>query len=368
MLDLAVRRQLGAFVLDAAFRGADRGITALFGPSGSGKSTIIAAIAGLLRPDWGHVRLGSTTFFDAQAGIDQPLHRRRIGWVFQDARLFPHMSVRSNLLYGFRRAPANDRRIGLDHVVALLGIESLLTRLPHALSGGERQRVGLGRALLSQPRLLLMDEPLASLDAGRKAEVLPYIERLRDELGVPIVWVSHSLDEVARLADTLVVLDRGRAVACGDVAAVLARLDLFPPDSPYEAGAVLAVTIAGHDEAFALTRLAFDGGALLVPRLDHPVGQRLRIRVRARDVMLALAEPAGLSALNVLPAVVEEVRLADAAHADIRLGVGGAQLVSRITHRSLERLELACGMRVFAVIKSVAIEGRRPEPVSGPTR
>ncbi|HYN39163.1 MAG TPA: molybdenum ABC transporter ATP-binding protein, partial [Rhodospirillales bacterium] len=349
MLDVAVRRRLGGFVLDAAFRGPERGVTALFGPSGSGKSTLVAAIAGLVRPEAGHVRLGTDTFFDADQGIDLPLHRRRLGWVFQDARLFPHMTVRSNLLYGFRRAPAAERDISLDHVVDLLGIAPLLARRPHTLSGGEKQRVALGRALLAQPRLLLMDEPLASLDAGRKAEILPYVERLRDDVRVPIVWVSHSLDEVARLADTLVVLDHGQVVAGGDVAAVLARLDLIPPDSPYEAGAMLAVRVAGHDDAFALTRLVFDGGELLVPRLPQAAGERLRIRVRARDVMLAAAEPSGISALNVLPAVIDEVRLADASHADIGLTVGSARLVSRITRRSAARLGLVPGGNVFAV-------------------
>jgi molybdate transport system ATP-binding protein len=271
--------------------------------------------------------------------------------------------VRHNLLYGFRRAPAGERRIGFDQVVALLGVEPLLSRLPYALSGGEKQRVALGRALLSQPRLLLMDEPLASLDAGRKAEILPYVEKLRDDVGLPIVWVSHLLDEVARLADTLVVLEQGRTIACGDVTTVLARLDLFPPDSPYEAGAVLTVRVTGHDNAFALTRLAFDGGELLVPRLAQSVGERLRIRIRARDVMLAGSAPSDLSALNVLPAVIEEVRMADASHADVRLRIGEARLVSRITRRSAERLNLAAGGRIFAVVKSVAIDGRRADPV-----
>lgn len=365
MLDVAVRRQLGAFTLDAEFRGPEVGVTALFGASGSGKSTVVAAIAGLLRPQAGHVRLGEETFFDAAQGIDVPLHRRRIGWVFQDARLFPHLSVRDNLLYGFRRAPKAERRIGLAQVVEMLGIAALLSRRPYALSGGERQRVGLGRALLSQPRLLLMDEPLASLDAGRKAEILPYIERLRDDVRIPIVWVSHSLEEVGRLADTLVVLDRGHVVACGDVATVLTRLDLFPPDSPYEAGAVLAVRVAGHDEAFALTRLVFDGGELVVPRLDRAPGDSLRIRIRARDVMLAASAPAGLSALNVLDAVVEEVREADASQTDVRLTIGSARLVCRVTRLSAHKLSLAPGRRTFAVVKSVAIDGRSRETPSG---
>jgi len=368
MLDVALRTRRGAFVLDVSFTGPSAGLTALFGPSGCGKSSIVEAIAGLLPPDEGHIRLGAATLFDSARGIDLPLHRRGIGYVFQDARLFPHMSVRANLLYGFRRA-GGERRIGFDHVVELLGVGALLQRRPANLSGGERQRVALGRALLAQPRLLLMDEPLAALDAGRKAEIMPYIELLRDDAGIPIVYVSHALDEVVRLADTVVVLAEGRVAAAGDITAVLARLDLFPPDSAYEAGALVAARVAGH-EAFALTRLAFDGGELLVPRLDRPIGAGLRLRIRARDVMLALAPHSDISALNVLPAVVEDVRIAgDGCHADVRIAVGRARLVSRITQRSVERLGLVGGAQVFAVIKSVAIDGRSagPPPHAGET-
>lgn len=359
MLDVAVQRRLGAFRLDAAFTGPQAGITALFGPSGSGKSTIVNAIAGLLRPDAGHIRIGGETFFDAGRRIDQPQHRRRIGYVFQDARLFPHMRVRDNLLYGYRRAPAAERRIELAPVVELLGIAALLDRRPGALSGGEKQRVALGRALLAQPRLLLMDEPLAALDAARKAEILPYVERLRDEVSLPIVYVSHSMEEVTRLADVLVVLDHGRVVAMGDVASVTARLDLFPADSPFEAGAVVPARIAGHDEAFALTRLAFDGGELLVPRIDLPQGAALRVRIRARDVMLALRRPEEVSALNVFPVRVEDVRRQDGCHADVGVRLGGTRLIARITRQSAERLALAPGTPAFAVVKSVAIDGRR---------
>ena len=203
-----------------------------------------------------------------------------------------------------------------------------------------------------------MDEPLASLDAGRKAEILPYVERLRDDVRIPIVWVSHSLEEVGRLADTLVVLDQGHVVASGDVASVLTRLDLFPPDSPYEAGAALAVRVVDHDEAFALTRLAFDGGMLRVPRIARTPGERLRIRIRARDVMLAASEPRELSALNVLAAVVEEVRAADDSQTDVRLAIGSARLVCRVTRLSAHKLDLSPGRRIFAIIKSVAIDGR----------
>ncbi|MBK8176328.1 MAG: molybdenum ABC transporter ATP-binding protein [Rhodospirillales bacterium] len=362
MLDVRIRRALGDFTLDVAFTGPSSGITALFGPSGSGKSTVINAIAGLLRPDIGHVRLGEATFVDTEAGIDVPLRRRRVGYVFQEARLFPHMRVRDNLLYGLRRAPKPDPRSGRSitfaHIVDLLGVGGLLDRRPRALSGGEKQRVALGRALLAQPRLLLMDEPLAALDAGRKAEILPYIERLRDDLGIPIVYVSHAVEEVARLADAVVVLAGGRVVASGDVAAVMSRLDVFPSASPFEAGAVVPVRIAGHDDAYALTTLAFDGGSLRVPRIERPVGDRLRIRVRARDVMLALNRPDGLSALNILPAIIDDVLVEEGCYASARIAVGSARLVARLTRLSAERLALRPGQTVYAVVKSVAIDGR----------
>ncbi len=356
MLDVALRKRLGSFVLDAAFAAPASGVTALFGSSGAGKSTIVNAIAGLTRPDSGHIRVGERTLFDAAAGIEQPPRRRRIGYVFQEARLFPHMRVRDNLMYGYRRAPKADRRIELDAVVDLLGIDELLARRPLTLSGGERQRVALGRALLAQPRLLLMDEPMAALDAGRKAEILPYIERLRDELRLPIVYVSHSVEEVARLADTVVVLEQGKVAAAGAIADVMAQLDLFPPDSPYEAGAVVPVAVAAHDAAFALTTLAFAGGELVVPRVDRALGARLRVRIRARDVMLALAKPVDLSAINVLPAVVGDLR-EDGCHADVQIAIGVTRLVARITRQSAARLALRPNQPVFAVIKSVAIDG-----------
>jgi molybdate transport system ATP-binding protein len=358
MLDVALRKRLGSFDLDVAFVATEVGVTALFGPSGSGKSTVINAIAGLLTADAGHVRVGDTTFFDSRAEVNQPVRRRRVGYVFQDARLFPHMSVRDNLLYGFRRSPIDERRIDLDAVTGLLGIGALLARRPVTLSGGERQRVALGRALLAQPKLLLMDEPLAALDPGRKAEILPYIERLRDDLRLPIVYVSHSVDEVARVADAVVLLENGRVTAAGDVASIMARLDVFPPDSPYEAGAVVPTRVVGHDATFGLTTLAFAGGELVVPRVDAAPEARLRVRIRASDVMLALTEPADLSAINILAAVVTEVR-EDGCHADVQITIGATPLVARITWRSAGRLGLAPGRSVFAVIKSVAIGNQR---------
>jgi molybdate transport system ATP-binding protein len=358
MLDVNIRKRLGSFALDAAFCGPERGVTALFGPSGSGKSSVVNGLAGLLRPDAGHVRIGDLTFFDKAAGVDVAQHRRRVGYVFQDARLFPHLRVRDNLLYGYRRAPRRERRIELAAVVDMLGIAQLLDRRPGALSGGERQRVAVGRALLAQPRLLLLDEPLAALDAGRKAEILPYIERLRDEVQLPIVYVSHSVTEVARLADQVVVLDHGRVVAAGEVTQVMARLDLFPPDSPYEAGAVVPVRVLDHDASYGLTRLAFDDGTLTVPHLPALPGASLRVRIIARDVMLSLVRPVEVSALNILPAVVVDLREGEECYADVQIAIGTTRLVARITRRSAAALALAPGREVFAVVKSVAIDGR----------
>ncbi|MEK6630713.1 MAG: molybdenum ABC transporter ATP-binding protein, partial [Acidobacteriota bacterium] len=238
MIEVDVRAQLGAFSLDAAFHAPSRGVVALFGRSGAGKTTLINLLAGMLRPASGRISVDGTVFFDTAAKINVPVERRRIGFVFQDSRLFPHLTVESNLRYGLSRAPASDRRIAFQTVVDVLGIAHLLRRRPFSLSGGERQRVALGRALLAQPRLLLMDEPLASLDAPRKAEILPYIERLRDEFALPMVYVSHSLDEVIRLADHLLVISDGRIMASGALTDIVSRLDLQPMLGRFEAGAV----------------------------------------------------------------------------------------------------------------------------------
>ena len=356
MLDVAVRKQLGAFTLDATIRQPADGVIALFGRSGAGKTTLVQILAGLVRPDAGHVRLGDASLFDAARGIDLPPDKRRIGYVFQEGRLFPHYSVRGNLLYGFNRAPADGRRLGLDDVVELMGIGGLLDRRPRELSGGEKQRVALGRALLSNPRLLLMDEPLASLDQPRKDEILPFIERLRDELAIPLVYVSHAMDEIVRLADSMVLLSDGGVAASGSVEAITSRLDLRPLTGRYDAGAALTVTVARQDDDNGLTHLAFDGGDLVVPKLDLPVGRRLRVRVRARDVALALTPPRDCSILNVLPATVAEIGDDAGPLVDIRLALGDSALWARITHRSLHALALRPGTPVHAMIKAVAVD------------
>lgn len=356
MLDVRVRRRLGDFTLDAVFTCPTDGIVTFFGRSGAGKTTLINMVAGLLRPDEGRIAINGTVVFDSSAGIDLPPERRRLGYVFQEARLFPHLSVRGNLTYGYRRAPRGDRRIDFDQVVPLLGLETLLARRPHDLSGGEKQRVALGRALLANPRLLLMDEPLAALDQARKEEVLPFIERLRDELAIPILYVSHSMPELVRLADTMVLVSDGRIEAVGALDELTGRLDLRPLTGRYEAGGVIRAAVQAHDERYGLTELAFDGGRLVVPALDLAVGEPLRVRVRARDVALALDAPAMTSFRNILACTVRDVGTESGPQVDVRLEVGGAALWARITRRSLDELGLAPGKRVYALVKAVTID------------
>jgi molybdate transport system ATP-binding protein len=356
VLDVAVRKQLGAFTLDAAIRQPTDGVIALFGRSGAGKTSLVQILAGLVTPDAGHVRIGEATLFDAARGIDLPPDKRRIGYVFQEGRLFPHYSVRGNLLYGYNRAPADGRRLGLADVVDLMGIGDLLHRRPRELSGGEKQRVALGRALLSNPRLLLMDEPLASLDQPRKDEILPFIERLRDELAIPLVYVSHAMDEIVRLADSMVLLSDGEVAASGSVEAITSRLDLRPLTGRYDAGAAWTVSVERQDATHGLTHLAFAGGELVVPRVDLPVGRRLRVRIRARDVALALSPPQDCSIINVLPSTVAEIGDDAGPLVDLRLTVGESALWARITRRSLHALGLAPGTPVHALIKAVAVD------------
>ena len=356
ILDIAIAKRLGGFALDVAFA-ADRGrVTAVFGASGSGKTVTVRAIAGMTRPDRGHIRIQGETFFDHAAGVNLPPERRRVGYVFQDAKLFPHLTVRRNLLYGWRRAPASERRIGFEEVVDLLGIAGLLDRRPHALSGGERQRVALGRALLSQPRVLLMDEPLAALDAPRRAEILPFVERLRDELDLPILYVSHAVEEVVRLADTLVVLQGGRVLAAGPLTATMTRPELRPIVGAFDFGAVLEAAVVVHDDRFGLTVLETPGGHLRVPRLDAPPGRRVRVRIPARDAALALEPPQRSSVVNVLTGTVVEWAAQGVAGATVRVDLGGAELLAGVTRLSAERLGLAPGLPVYVLIKAVALD------------
>ncbi len=357
MIDVDIEQQLGAFHLAARFS-ANAPIVGLFGRSGAGKTSVINAIAGITKPLRGHIRINDVFLFDAARGVDLPPEQRRVGYVFQDALLFPHMDVESNLLYGQRLRAPEDRVIAKARIVELLGLGPLLQRRPRTLSGGEKQRVAIGRALLAQPRILLMDEPLAALDIPRKSEILDYIERLRDELGIPIVYVSHSVAEISRLADVVVVLSEGKSLAVGDVDEIMGRLDLRPATGRYEAGSLLETRVAAHDVDDQLTRLSFEGGELVVPHLNAAIGERVRARIRARDVSIATKRPTGISILNVLPGRVTAIDTATGPIVDVQLAIGSTPLGARITRRSLQQLGLHVGQDVYALVKAVSFDRR----------
>lgn len=350
MLSVALRHDFGGFSVDLAFE-APPGITVLFGPSGSGKSTVLNAVAGLLRPQSGRVAVGGTVLTDTAARIFLPPHRRRLGVIFQDGRLFPHLTVRQNLRYGRWFAPRADRRSSEAAIVEMLGIGALLDRQPARLSGGERQRVAIGRALLSEPQLILADEPLSALDAERKAEILPYLERLRDELQVPMLYVCHDAAEVARVATTVVALAHGRVTRMGSVVEMLADPAMIGRGR--EAGSVIEAQVRCH-HADGVTELSAGGVALYLPRLAAAgTGDRLRLRIAASDVMLARGRPEGLSALNILPGTVDLVR-EDGDVVLVRLTTAAGPVLSRITRRSANHLEVREGLALTAIVKSLS--------------
>ncbi len=349
---------LGGFSLDVAFEAPMRGVTALFGASGCGKSTTLRCVAGLHRLP-GRLFVGGEAWQDDGAGAFLPTHRRPVGVVFQDANLFAHLSVRGNLLYGARRAERSGVRAAIraDDVIRLLGLERLLDRAPAALSGGERQRVAVGRALLSQPRLLLMDEPLSSLDQMAKDEILPYFETLHERLSIPILYVSHDIAEVARLADRMIVLSSGRTLAEGPVRDLLERLDLQPETGRFEAGVVLTARVTGHDRTYGVTHLDHHGQALSMPARDLAVGAEVRLRVRARDVSLATRRPEAISVRNILSGTVVEIAEdPETADAETLVDIGGGRLRARITRQSVADLRLAPGVPVYALVKSIAFD------------
>ncbi len=365
MLEVDIAHRLGALDLEVRFASAG-GVTALFGRSGAGKTTVINAIAGLLRPARGRILVDGEPLLDTARGIDVPRHRRRIGYVFQEARLFPHLTVRRNLLYGRWFSRRTRRSSSFDQVVDLLGIEPLLGRRPGRLSGGERQRVAIGRALLAGPRLLLLDEPLASLDQARKTEILPYLDRLRREAGIPILFVSHALEEVTRLATTMVLLAAGRVVATGPIGEVLARLDLGP-DAAEFGGALLHLRVVRRRPDDGLTVLGHPAGELEVPGLDLPIGQRVRLRIDARDVVLALgtAPLAGISIRNQLRTTVTGIHTSGQGTSDVGLDLGGEALRVRITTASALALGLRPGLELMALVKSVALGAEAAAPEDG---
>ena len=352
MLSVSLNHNFERFSLDVHFE-APPGITVLFGRSGSGKTTVVNALAGIVKPDRGRVSVNGWTMLDMHSGVCLPPHKRRLGVIFQEGRLFPHLTVRSNLRYGQWFAPKDGPREDMDRVVGLLGIGHLLDRRPAHLSGGEKQRVAIGRALLASPRLILADEPLAALDEHRKAEILPYFERLRDEIAVPILYVSHSPTEVARLATSVVALQEGRVIRQGAAADVLGDPGILPVGAR-EAGALISATVVAH-HGDGLTELAAGNEQLFLPALSLAPGSTVRVRIAAHDVMIATANPSGLSALNILPGRVAELHQGEGPGAMLAIETGAGRILARVTRRSVSALGLSAGKPVFAVVKSVSV-------------
>ncbi|MDB5957798.1 molybdenum ABC transporter ATP-binding protein [Ramlibacter sp.] len=351
MIELRSRHRRGDFLLEVDLQLPARGITALFGPSGSGKTTLLRCVAGLERANEARIVVAGQTWDDTQRGVHLATWRRPLGYVFQEASLFDHLDVEGNLAFGRPRGAAAP----LAPLLELLGIARLLTRRPHELSGGERQRVAIARALATEPRLLLLDEPMASLDVARRREILPFLQRLRDELKIPMLYVTHSGDEVARLADHLVLLDAGRVRAAGPLAETLARVDL-PAVPGEEAGALLHATIAERDPQWDLVEVRFEGGALWIADPGLPPGHAVRVRVLARDVSLALVPPERSSIQNVLPCTVRAIAAGDhPSQAVVQLACGPSLLLARVTARAVAGLDLAPGSAVWAQVKSAAL-------------
>ncbi len=356
-MDIDIKGHAGSFDLDVAFSAAS-GVTAVFGRSGCGKSTLVNMIAGLSNPDEGTIRTNSRILFDTANGICLTPAQRRVGVVFQEPRLFPHMSIKRNLTFA---SWAGKRPMNVDtlaQIVEMLGIEPLLDRYPATLSGGEKQRVAIGRALLSDPSVLLLDEPLSALDSARQQEIMPWLERMRDAAGIPIIYVSHAIEEVARLADTIVLMDKGKVVATGPVAEVLARLDLGPMMGRDQAGSLLTGTIIGNDPSYGLSEIAIEGESVYLASEPGEPGTRLRLRIKARDIIIALEKPDNTSARNILSCVIEQMLVDDGPYGELLLRLGHQFLRARVTRRSVDLLQLKPQMQVFALIKSISINRR----------
>ncbi|WLH71184.1 molybdenum ABC transporter ATP-binding protein [Pseudomonas fluorescens] len=357
MIDVRLNLHYSGFALDLDLHVPGRGVTALYGHSGSGKTTCLRCIAGLERAEDARVQVNGEVWQDSRLGLFVPPHKRALGYVFQEASLFPHLSVRANLEFGFKRIPRKLRRVDMAHATELLGIGHLLERHPQHLSGGERQRIGIARALLTSPQLLLMDEPLAALDSQRKSEILPYLERLHDELEIPLLYVSHAQDEVARLADHIVLLSDGKALASGPIGETLARLDL-PLALGDDAGVVINGSVSAYDAHYQLLTLQLPHSALCMRVAHTPLalGKQLRIKVQARDVSLSLQAQEHSSILNRLPVTVTEEMSADnSAHVLVRLDAAGTPLLARITRFSRDQLQVHPGQTLWAQIKAVAV-------------
>lgn len=356
MLSVQLHKRRGDFGLNLQIESSEGGVIALFGPSGCGKSTAIHLIAGLLTPDQGRIQVEEQVLFETAQGINVSAERRRIGYVFQDARLFPHLNVLGNLRYGLKRATAA-MQIDFDTVIELLGIGALLSRRPQQLSGGEKQRVAIGRALLSQPRLLLLDEPLASLDAARREEVLPYLERLRDFLRIPMIYVSHQFEEVLRLANHVVLMNQGSCLAQGTMSAISLHPALRTLIGPEAIGAVIDGQVTARDAQTGLAQVSVGSGCLNIESQSLQVGQVVRLQLLARDLILALNRPEGLSVRNALPVILTGLT-PDGAHAVlVELGIGDETLVARVTTSAAQELQLHIGQSLWVLIKAVMLRG-----------
>ncbi len=353
MLDVSVIKTFGDFSIDASFS-VGPGLTALFGPSGAGKTAIAKMLGGLETPDEGRIHVGDRILFDRQKAINIPVQSRNIGFVFQEHRLFPHYSVRGNLTYGQNARRNGAGSVSFKDVVDLLGIGDLLARRPGSLSIGEQQRVAIGRALLSNPDFLVMDEPLSSLDSARKKDIIPLISRMKSEFGLTILYISHSLGEITRLADSLVLLDKGRVMGAGPIEDIVNNLELIPYTGGFDAGSMIDATVISHDPSFNMSELETAGGRMFIPGRDHSIGSRFRVRIRARDVALSATEPKNLSILNRFKGTVIDHRSGQAGMEELLLDVG-FRLTARITRKSFEQMELAKGSDVWALIKSVTI-------------
>jgi|TARA_Y100000588_G_scaffold304879_1_gene327984 molybdate transport system ATP-binding protein len=355
-LSVNIQNSLGEFSLNADFY-CDKGVTALFGKSGAGKTSIVQLIAGLIQPDNGKIIIDDEIVFDKEKRINLPAEDRRVGYVFQESRLFPHMIVRKNLNFGMRRRKrAGFNTLPFDDVVDILGISNLLERGTYSLSGGERQRIALGRALLSGPRLLLMDEPLAALDIERRWEIIPFIERIHRQFDIPVIYVSHSVDEILQLADNMVLLNEGQVIAAGSIESVMNRPDLASISGMGDPSSVIQAHIKKLDTANGLAILAFDSGEFCVPARNLEVNARVRVRIRARDVSIALKKPEGISVLNIFPGTVQHITNKDEIQVDLSVQVGNEVIWAQITHKSLHDLQIKPGSDVFVMVKAMAID------------
>ena len=340
------------FILDVQLSIASTGITGVTGHSGSGKTTLLRAMAGLEKSSDGYLKVGDSVWHNGDKFV--PAYQRKVGYVFQEASLFSHLNVEDNINYGLSRTPENQRKVDIEHTIELLSLGSLLKRKPSQLSGGEKQRVSIARALAVSPKILLMDEPLSALDTTRKREFLPYLENLHRALDIPIIYVSHSLDELARLADRLILLENGKVIASGEIADMLTRSDL-PLSHGDDASSLINAHIAGHDNEFDLSYIDFSGGRFTVPKRDLPANCPVRLKIAARDVSLTKDQQSGTSILNIFPATVEEITPESESQVMVRLDAQGTPLLSRITRKSAQLLELTKGSKVFAQIKTVAL-------------